>query len=144
MTELAAENEIRTLIENRVQAVREKNVDKAMQFFTANVLSFDVVGPLRFSGAATIRQRVEEWFGSFEGPIGFDVDELNISASGDVAYSHSLNHVNAAKTDGKTLDMWWRSTVGYRKLNGGWVILHEHNSVPFDVASGKVSLDLKP
>jgi ketosteroid isomerase-like protein len=40
--------------------------------------------------------------------------------------------------------MWWRTTVCFRKLDGKWMVTHEHNSVPFDVESGKASLDLKP
>lgn len=139
-----AEAEVLALIENRMQAVREKDVDKAMQFFSTNVLCFDVVGPLRLTGADAVRKRVEEWFTSFDGPIDFAMSELHIEVSDDLAYSHSLNHVKAAKTDGIVMDMWWRSTVGYRKFSGGWVILHEHNSVPFNAKSGKVSFDLKP
>lgn len=55
-----AEAEVLALIENRMQAVREKDVDKAMQFFSTNVLCFDVVGPLRLTGADAVRKRVEE------------------------------------------------------------------------------------
>jgi len=40
--------------------------------------------------------------------------------------------------------MWWRSTVCYRKTEGSWKITHEHNSVPFNVETGKPSLDLEP
>ena len=40
--------------------------------------------------------------------------------------------------------MWVRSTVCYRKIDGRWVVTHEHTSVPFDAESGKVSFDLKP
>jgi len=36
--------------------------------------------------------------------------------------------------------MWWRATVCYRKMDGEWKITHEHNSVSFDVKSGKASL----
>jgi ketosteroid isomerase-like protein len=61
-----------------------------------------------------------------------------------VAFSLSLNRVNATKTDGKRLDMWWRATVCYRKIDGKWMVTHEHSSVPFDEESGKASLDLKP
>jgi hypothetical protein len=40
--------------------------------------------------------------------------------------------------------MWWRATVCYRKIDGKWMITHEHASVPFNVESGKASLDLTP
>jgi hypothetical protein len=39
--------------------------------------------------------------------------------------------------------MWARATVCYREIDGKWMITHEHESVPFDVNSGKASLDLE-
>ena len=70
--------------------------------------------------------------------------DLSFATGDGVAFSHSLNRVSATRTHGKKLDMWWRSTVCYRKIDGRWLVTHEHNSVPFDVESGKASLDLKP
>ena len=40
--------------------------------------------------------------------------------------------------------MWVRSTVCFRKVEGDWVIAHEHTSMPFDAESGKASVNLKP
>ena len=40
--------------------------------------------------------------------------------------------------------MWWRATVCYRKLDGRWLVTHEHASVPFDAQSGQASLGLEP
>ncbi len=45
---------------------------------------------------------------------------------------------------GGKVDMWVRATVCFRKTAGEWTVTHEHDSVPFDVESGKASLDLKP
>ena len=61
-----------------------------------------------------------------------------------VFFSHSLNRVSGTRTDGKEIDMYWRATVCYRKIDGKWVVTHEHNSVPFDPESGRASLDFKP
>ena len=33
---------------------------------------------------------------------------------------------------------------GLRKMNGHWLIVHDHVSVPTDFESGKAMLDLKP
>lgn len=70
--------------------------------------------------------------------------DLRIATNGDVAFSHSLNHVSGTKTDGRKLDMWWRATVCYRKIGNQRVVTHEHNSVPFNPDTGKTSLDLQP
>ena len=76
--------------------------------------------------------------------IGYEIRDLSITAGDEVAFSHGLSHVSATKKDGGQLDMWWRTTVCFSKVEGKWNVVHEHNSVPFDVGSGKASLDLKP
>ena len=138
------EAQIRELIEDRIRAIRAKDVDAATSQVATDILTFDVVNPLRSIGSDASRKRAEEWFSSFEGPIGYEIRDLSITTGDDVAFSHGLNRVSATKADGMKLDMWWRATVCYRKIDGSWRITHEHNSVPFDIESGKASLDLKP
>jgi uncharacterized protein (TIGR02246 family) len=136
--------EIRALIDEQMRAIRAKDVQGSLSSYAPDVVLFDVVGLLRSIGLAAARKRLTEWFSSFQGPIGYELRDLRIATGGDVAFSYSLNHVSAATTAGDKLDMWWRATVCYRKINGAWRITHEHASVPFDVASGQASLDLKP
>lgn len=137
------EADIRSLVEDSVKALRAKDIDRLVASYAPDVMLFDVVKPLRSSGAQAVRKRLEDWL-TFRDPIEYEVRDLSISAAGDVAFSHSLNHVSATTKDGKQLDMWWRASVGYRKLDGKWLITLEHVSVPFDVTSGKALLDLKP
>lgn len=138
------EAQIHRLIEDKIKAVRAKDVDAATSHYALDVLSFDVINPLRYIGSDAIKKRLGDWFSSFQGSIGFEISDLSITVGGDVAFSHSLNHVSATKADGVKLDMWWRETACYCKLEGRWTITHQHTSVPFDVESGKASLDLKP
>jgi ketosteroid isomerase-like protein len=136
--------EIRQLVIHRLEAIRAKDVERSTLMIAADYLLFDVVGELQSKGASTTRNRAKEWFASFQGPIGYEIHDLQISASDGVGFSYGLNHVTAMKLDGNPLNMWWRATVCYRKIDGRWQITHEHNSVPFDGNSGKASLDLKP
>src|SRR5262245_53399852 len=140
----ANEAQIRALIEARIEAIRAKDVSRATAMMATDALLFDVVNPLQYAGVEAVRQRLAEWFASFEGAIAHELKNVSVAASGDVAFSHSLNHVDGIKNDGQHIDMWWRATVCYRKVDDRWLITHEHASVPFDVASGKASLDLKP
>jgi ketosteroid isomerase-like protein len=138
------EAEVHALFDDRLKAVRMKDVDKLMSGYAPDVLSFDVVDPLQYAGSDGIRARMEEWFSSFEGPISLENLNLTIAAGEDVAFCHSLSHVNAITTGGGHLEMWWRETVCYRRIDSKWMITHQHSSVPFNVKSGKASLDLKP
>lgn len=144
MTGTSAESELRQLIEAGVEAIRAKNAEGSLSHHAPDVVSFDVVDPLRSTGAAAVKQRLEAWFASYQGPIAYDIRDVSITASADVAFSHSLNHVTGTTTDGTKIDMWWRATVCYRKIDGAWTITHEHSSMPFDVETGQASVHLKP
>jgi len=52
--------------------------------------------------------------------------------------------VSGSTTSGGKVDMWVRATACLRRDGAGWRIVHEHNSAPFDPASGKAALDIKP
>jgi len=138
------EARIRALIDDQAKAIRTKDIDGSVACYAPDVLLFDVVNPLQYVGSEAARKRLAEWFSSFRGPIDYELRDLSITTGDDAAFAHSLNRVSATTTDGRKLDMWWRATVCYRKLDGQWMVTHEHASVPFDVASGQASLDLKP
>ncbi|HEV2659839.1 MAG TPA: nuclear transport factor 2 family protein [Ktedonobacteraceae bacterium] len=138
------EAQIRMLIENRVKAVHAKDVNGAMESITPDILLFDVVNPLSHRGSDAERKRAQEWFSSLQGPIGYEIRDLFIATGDDVAFSHCLNRYSGTTTKGGKLGMWVRVTTCYRKIDGKWMITHEHQSVPFDVETGKASLDLEP
>jgi uncharacterized protein (TIGR02246 family) len=135
---------IRELIDAWAVAVRAKDVDALISYYASDVVAYDVVNPLEFKGTDMLRQRLTEWFSSFEGHIGFEISGLEVAAGSDVAFCHGINRVIGIKTDGVKLDMCWRATLCCRKIDGRWTITHSHSSVPFDMETGMVSLDLKP
>jgi ketosteroid isomerase-like protein len=138
------EQQILTLINDRTAAVCARDVDSSTANIAPDLVWFDVVNPLRHIGSDTLKKRAAEWFASFQGPIVYETRDLSITAGDGVAFSHGLCHVSATKTDGGLLEMWWRTTLCFRKLDGNWMVTHEHNSVPFDAETGGASLDLKP
>ena len=138
-------DQIRALIEDRVRAIDEKDVADLVDRVAPGIVSFDALPPLQRVGAEAIRSRLQEWFGWYDGPIGYEVRDLRITAGDDIAFAHYLYHVTGRMTNGTPVDMWVRTTLGLRKTDdGAWTIAHEHNSVPFDAESGKASLDLTP
>jgi len=141
---MSAEAEIRKLFEHWETAIRSKDLDGSLAHYAPDVLAFDLINPLQYTGSDAVRNRLESWFASFEGPIGFETRDLSITAGDDVAFAHSLNHVDATTKDGRKLDMWWRATVCFRRVGGHWTVTHSHTSVPFDMESGEASLDLEP
>ena len=142
--EALGETEIRTLIEDRAKAIRAKDVAGALLGYAPDVVSFDLIDPLQYRGIDSVRERLTQWLSSFEGLPGYEVSELSVTVGDDVAFCHSLNHVEAKLKDGRELSMWWRATECYAKQGDGWLVTHSHTSVPFDMASGKASFGLTP
>jgi ketosteroid isomerase-like protein len=138
------EARLRALIDNRVEAVRNKDIDALMSQHAPDVLMFDALNPLQYVGADKVRERAEEWFSWYQGPIGYEVRDLSITAGEGAAFCHYLYRVSGTMTNGKEVDMWVRSTICFSKIDGKWMVTHEHSSVPFDAESGKASVDLKP
>lgn len=138
------EAQIRGLIESRINAVREKDTNGALLDHSSDVLMFDVVNPLYYVGSDKVKERVKEWFSMYQSPIGYDPRDLSVTIGDDVAFCHYLYRVTGTRKDGVNVDMWVRATVCFRKIDGRWMVKHEHDSVPFDPETGKASLDLKP
>ena len=141
-----AENEtsIREIIEGRVAAVRAKDVGGLLTHHAPDVLTFDVLDPLRNAGSDAVRGRAEKWLSAYDGPVGYEVRDLSVTAGEAVAFCHYLYRVSGTLKAGDEVNMWVRATVCFNKADGEWKIVHEHQSVPFDVRTGKASLDLTP
>jgi len=85
-----------------------------------------------------------EWPTTMDLVLGFLGDSTVVVPGHGVAFCHGLHHVAGRLRTGQQVDMWWRATQGLRLMDGKWRIVHEHSSLPFDMASGKVSFDLQP
>ena len=46
--------------------------------------------------------------------------------------------------DGSEHSAWLRVTICLRRMDGGWLIVHDHCSAPFDPATTRALLDLGP
>jgi uncharacterized protein (TIGR02246 family) len=135
---------IKRVIEAGVEAVRDKNIEGVMSFYAPEVVSFDIVPPLRYVGAEAFRKVWEEVFLVYQGPIDYEIADLSITVGEDVAFAYSLNRISGTLHTGQQTDLWLRWTACFRKTNGAWLIVHHQNSVPVDLQTGRAVLSLKP
>ena len=135
--------EIADLIETWAEGIRGKDVEMVASQFAEDAVGFFLAPPL--IADEDLRVNLREWFDTFDGDLGYEVRDLKVHASGDVAWAHALNHLAGMKKEGEEADLWFRVTMGFEKIDGSWKILHAHESVPFLMdGSGKAALDLKP
>ncbi|MEV6644951.1 nuclear transport factor 2 family protein [Amycolatopsis sp. NPDC051371] len=119
------------LVESRIGAVAAKDVETLVAQYAEDVTLFDALGPLRDTGRDVERDRLQQWFGAYRSTIDLRIKDLEVVADGDAGFAHYLFQVRGTMTDGTEVDMWVRSTVGFRRGEDGWKIVHEHSSVPF-------------
>ena len=135
---------IRQRVEEWAKAVRAKDLEAVMSCYARDIVSFDIDPPLRYAGFERKRRAWQDMFATYTGPIAYDVHELNVSAHGEVGFAHSLNHVSGPLVSGHQGDLWLRWTACFRRIEGVWRVVHDHASVPADLAKEQALLHLTP
>lgn len=139
--------DIKALEDKFTAAVKAKDVNATMAVYVPDdsLLVFDATLPRQYKGAAAYRKDWEEIYGLFPEAVEFDISDLDITAGGgDIAYSHSIQHMSGTTKDKKKFEIVVRVTDAYKKVNGQWLIAHEHVSFPSDLATGKADMMSKP
>jgi ketosteroid isomerase-like protein len=131
-TMASTESEVKALLDSQFEAMRRKDIDQLMSLYSADIVYFDLVPPLQYVGSAALRRRFLEWFDNWRTSIGMEIRNLNIVAGGDIAAAHMLLRASGTLKN------------GHRRSNDGWLITHEHVSLPVDMASRSAAIDLAP
>ena len=129
-TGMSIESVLHARIDALAQAIRDKDLDRLMSFYAADVLVFDVRAPLLARGAGASRQNFERWFNSFVGPLGFEFKDLRIVPGESTGFCHYLALVSGARSATHTSGYWVRGTTCFERRHGEWLITHEHISLP--------------
>lgn len=136
------ENQIRQLMQNLFDAIRLKDMNGILSCYDDDVVAYDVRDALQ-TDKANLRK---SWQECFDTCIEFTVEALDLQIKTDQTFATAfgLVHAQGVTTEGEDIDVWMRSTSILHKIDGKWIIIHEHMSVPGDFASGKILQDLKP
>ena len=121
---------LRRRIDALAQAIRAKSLDQLLTFYDRDVEVFDVRASLNVPGAAAYRNNLEQWFESFEGPLGFELHNLRIAAGEGAGFCHYLALVTGARPGGRRSGYWVRGTTCFERREGEWLVTHEHISMP--------------
>ena len=121
---------IRELVEDWARAVRARDFDGILAHHSAEMLMFDVPPPLESKGIDGYRETWDLFYSAQPDPIAFDIQRMDIVAGADVAFVAALMRCAEKGDHGERINLDFRLTIGLRKINSRWIILHEHNSVP--------------
>ncbi|NKY87358.1 YybH family protein [Nocardia veterana] len=129
---------IRAFLEDRTDAQRSKDIDRLMSCYSPDIVYYDAVAPLRFTGADEVRRNFVRWFDGYVGPIGLETHDLTIVAGADVAFANMLHLDSGKRRGGIELPIWVRETVCLRRSDDNWAITHEHISIPMNPSNCQV------
>jgi ketosteroid isomerase-like protein len=123
-----------------------KDVDKVMSVYLPGkeLFVFDVVPPREYKGWDAYKKDFVELFSAFPGPMKNTISEQTIHVVGSMAYGHNIQTGEFTGKDGAKVKIVVRTTDIFRKINGKWLIVEEHNSVPVDLDTMKPDLQSKP
>jgi ketosteroid isomerase-like protein len=124
--------------------ISAKDIDGVMSFFAPDLVSFDIaIKTLGYVGADNKRREWKKVFAAYR-LIAYEVRDLNVRTQGDLAIVHAVTHVNGTLASGHLTDMWVRWTACLRRVDGVWLVVHDHVSVPADLEHGQAVLNLTP
>jgi ketosteroid isomerase-like protein len=138
------EADIRALIETVHKAHHNKDAAAIVAPYARDAIVFNLAPPLSHYGMDLEEKKT--WLDTWEGPIDFESNDLNITVSGEFAFCHGFYRLGGTpKADGRPISFWMRATVCLHRDGGDWSIVHEHTSVPFYMdGTLRPAFDLKP
>lgn len=122
-----------------------RNVDKIMSCYArGNLFVYDVVPPRAYPSWEAFKKDWQELFAAFPSPTKNVISDQTIHVVGTIAYGHNIQTGEFTRKDGTKLNVVVRTTDVYRKTNGKWLIVEEHNSMPVDIETMKADPLSKP
>jgi uncharacterized protein (TIGR02246 family) len=122
---------IRALITRWADAVHAGDLDAVLADHDPDIVMFDVPPP--YDGLRGIDAYRDSWPPFFEWQrqgAEFEIVELDVTAGDDVAFAWALLRCGKPEEFEANPDNRLRLTIGLRKVNGRWVVTHEHHSFP--------------
>ncbi len=126
------ESEIRAIVEAWADAVRRHDLPGILARHEQNIVMFDVPPPLQSRGIDEYRKTWDLFFRYHKPRQAFDIEKLAITAGEDVAFAVAIMRCGSGTSSGPAEQegFLFRLTIGLRKVDGNWLITHEHHSVP--------------
>jgi ketosteroid isomerase-like protein len=136
---------ILAVLDEMHDAIGAGDAARALATCAPDAVVFDLAPPLvqRAGGHEAALAALGEWIASFATPPRLAHREPTVHVDGDVAFVHTLSSMSGTK--GGEFTLWFRSTFGLRRIAGRWLIVHQHESVPFHMdGSFRAAVELEP
>ena len=123
------QEQIRSLIQAWARAAHAGDLEAVLADHASQIVMFDVPPP--YEGIHGIQAYRDSWlpfFASQASGAVFDIESLDVVAGTDVAFAYGLLRCGTPAELVREPEQRLRLTVGLRKVEGRWTVLHEHHS----------------
>lgn len=134
-----------------VEAFESQDVDRMMSFYVEDIYSYDMMAApdgdalaMAFDGTEIWEANWVTFFELFEDDLDVTIDNLTVYQSGDIATVRGLTRLQGTMAGGQYIDMWSRETNVLHRVDGEWLVVHDHVSVPIDFETGQAQMNLTP
>jgi uncharacterized protein (TIGR02246 family) len=121
---------IRTLIERWTHAVQQEDLAAIRADHDPDILMFDVPPPFMSRGLDAYMATWQLFFANVAKPVSFSFEDIEVTAGSDVAFATAKGSCINIDRAGKREPLEFRLTMGLKKIDGRWRIMHEHHSLP--------------
>jgi ketosteroid isomerase-like protein len=126
-------------IENEMASAQ--SADGVTRTWDDNVVWYDIPAEVVGNKAATAR--LAHQFAAISN-VRTKILRMTVHANGNIGYAYSTqNFISNVKSGGPELNFIFRETDIFVKKNGKWRLVHQHLSVPVDLASGRALINSK-
>jgi ketosteroid isomerase-like protein len=132
------------LIERQRQCLAATTLDAEMECYDPGdgLVLYDANTPREFDGSKAVRANFVPAYEDVKG-FKYDISNEHAEVAGKFGFTYGIVRFTGTDKAGKPVDVSWRTTNIWREQAGKWKIIHEHNSFPVDMASGKADMQSK-
>lgn len=126
------EKTLQNMLTDWSKALEAGDLDAMLSDYAADVVLFDACPPYKTEGIDAVRKVWEHCLPYFPENFRSEHRDLEFHVDGKVAMVHGVHHFVTEPADHPCGMTWMRVTIGYRKIEGQWKVMHEHISIPFN------------
>jgi len=119
-----------------------RDLDRVMDVYLnrEDICIFDP--PIIYYGYEATKKMIRDFISGCVGPMRIEYQSPEVKVSGDLACSWQVARLQYDLKSGQKVDVQCRMTDAWRRVNGKWYVIHEHNSLPLEADTATKVLSL--
>ena len=125
-----AKDEVERLLQQWADRTSKGLQDLILEKHSTDAVIYDVLPPMQYVGTKAYRDSWDDWQPETTGENVFRIENLQVTASDDIAFAFGFIRCGGTLPDGKVFGDLVRATFCLTKSADAWRITHQHISMP--------------